>query len=318
MKSFSPEIMTWSRETAGLTLEEAADRILPKGSTRSNALILRDYELGRVTPDRQIIKAMSKVYHRPLVTFYLSDIPKSGDIGIDMRSLPRGHSAEENARVGAVLRELRAAHSLLRDAIEGYAEQNQNFGRVASDDSIEAVLDGARKLLNTDRSSSKEGQGYSIAACVHTLESRGVFVMVQALFLEDRMPVGHNYLTVATVFDDLAPMILLNWSADVSNLATNLLHGAIHLAAGQSTYCSSIISSEDEPYRLAGDQLRNEMILDDRADIASDRLTPIDYRRSSLLNRTVRELMNNEELSTTKAAFIMDTHPSDVWDITKF
>ena len=82
MGGIQPEILTWARETAGLSLAAAAHTIglnTAKGLTSAERFAA--LEAGAEEPSRPILLKMSKSYHRPLLVFYLARPPKTGDRG---------------------------------------------------------------------------------------------------------------------------------------------------------------------------------------------------------------------------------------------
>jgi len=106
MGAIRPEVLTWARETAGLSLEDAARAVGLKdarGETGRERLAKIE-----VTgdPPRPLLLKMAKAYRRPLLIFYLSRPPKTGDRGQDFRTLP----GEEryNPELDALMRTWRA------------------------------------------------------------------------------------------------------------------------------------------------------------------------------------------------------------------
>ena len=91
MTEVNPEILTWARQTAGLTREEAV-RKLGIRNARGMAAVdrLAALEAGENEPTRPLLIKMAKQYRRPLLTFYLRSPPRKADRGADFRSLPRG------------------------------------------------------------------------------------------------------------------------------------------------------------------------------------------------------------------------------------
>jgi transcriptional regulator with XRE-family HTH domain len=68
MPTVNPEILSWARETAGLTLEAAAEELDihdTRGITAAQRLAA--LETGEVTPSRPILRRMAEKYRRPLV-----------------------------------------------------------------------------------------------------------------------------------------------------------------------------------------------------------------------------------------------------------
>ena len=119
MPKVNPDILRWARETAGLTLGEAADRIaLGAARGADGAQRLAALEAGEVTPTRPLLVRMAKQYRRPLLTFYLAAPPLKGNRGQDFRTLPQGSSTEDEAVLDVLLRDILARQSLVRAALD--------------------------------------------------------------------------------------------------------------------------------------------------------------------------------------------------------
>ncbi|MBW7838028.1 MAG: helix-turn-helix transcriptional regulator, partial [Sphingomonadales bacterium] len=99
---FNQELFSWARESAGLTLEEGARAI---GIVPAS---LAAIEHGEKEPSRTNLANMAKAYRRPLLTFYLPSPPIKGDRGEDFRTVVPERTIEADARVDALVRDLRA------------------------------------------------------------------------------------------------------------------------------------------------------------------------------------------------------------------
>ena len=74
MPKINPEMLVWARETAGLSLEEAAERLKDIPLERLDRM-----ERGEADPTRTQLNRMAKLYHRPAVLFYMPKPPKEFD-----------------------------------------------------------------------------------------------------------------------------------------------------------------------------------------------------------------------------------------------
>ena len=75
-----PSILIWARESAGLSLEEAAAKVGindARGVSGADRLGTLETDEGEVS--RAVLLKMAKAYRRPLVSFYLSEPPRRGD-----------------------------------------------------------------------------------------------------------------------------------------------------------------------------------------------------------------------------------------------
>lgn len=112
-------MLSWARETAGMPVEEAAQRLGLKDSAKASALRkLRALEAGERAPSQTILLRASAAYRRPLIAFYLPEPPRRGDRGEDFRTLTGAVSARENAILDALLRDVRARQRMLRAVLE--------------------------------------------------------------------------------------------------------------------------------------------------------------------------------------------------------
>lgn len=114
MPKVNPAILHWARETAGPTLEEAAEKVgigPARGITGAERLSM--LERGEAEPSRPVLLKMANQYRRPLLTFYMAEPPQPVASGQDFRTLPE-HYARDEALVSALLREVRARQEMVR------------------------------------------------------------------------------------------------------------------------------------------------------------------------------------------------------------
>ena len=150
MPAVNPEILVWARETAGLTLHDAAARV-GIGAARGVAAVdrLAALERGDDEPTRPVLVKMAKQYRRPLLAFYLTAPPPRGDRGADFRTLSGTRSPETDALVDALVRDVRSRQNMLRAALEAEDEAeplpfvgtlSRNLGAGAGMESLRNVL----------------------------------------------------------------------------------------------------------------------------------------------------------------------------------
>ena len=163
MPRVNPEIMVWARETAGLTQEEAAKKLGFQDRPRSSAVEkLTAVERGQKEPSRPQLLRMAEQYRRPLLTFYLSKPPVTGDRGVDFRTLPKDYPASDEALLDALIRDIRARQSMVRVILEDEeeAELLPFVGSHRIEDGRATVLRSLKSLLRLDSAASG---GYSQA-----------------------------------------------------------------------------------------------------------------------------------------------------------
>jgi len=147
----NPDILQWARETAGVNLEEAAGKLaINDARGTSGAERLSAYEPGENEPSRPLLLRMAKQYRRPLLAFYMSEAPRTGQEGEDFKTLPPEHSRTQDAVVDTLLRDKRARQEMVRAVLEDEEEASplRFVGSMAISDGVEAVLQSIRETLD--------------------------------------------------------------------------------------------------------------------------------------------------------------------------
>src|SRR6266496_576427 len=102
MAAIQPKILTWARETAGLSLGEAAQALgLKTARGRTGAERLTALETGVEEPPRTLLAKMAKTSRPPLYTLSLHEPPTQADRGHDLRTLPT--TQRENPELDALV-----------------------------------------------------------------------------------------------------------------------------------------------------------------------------------------------------------------------
>ena len=80
-EAINPAVLVWARETAGLSIEEAAHKIGLTSGTRGTAdEKLTAMENGERAPSQAQLTKMAAAYHRPLLALYMAEPPRpAGD-----------------------------------------------------------------------------------------------------------------------------------------------------------------------------------------------------------------------------------------------
>ena len=281
MPSVNPAIMVWARETAGLTLEEAAKKLDFHNSSRSSAVEkLARIEQGQKAPSRPQLVKMAGQYRRPLLTFYLSKPPQTGKRGVDFRTLPQSSDAAKEVLLDTLIREIRARQSMVRVMMEDEdeAESLPFVGSHRIEDGRAAVLESLQALLNFNAAGYRAQPSASAAFDLlrRKAEDAGIFVLLKG-------DLG-NYVTAldTTVFrgfsiaDEVAPFIVINDQDARPAWSFTLLHETAHLLLGHTGISGSNADNEVERFcnDVAGEFLLpakelNRLALDNRGEIGA-------------------------------------------------
>jgi Zn-dependent peptidase ImmA (M78 family) len=265
MPNINHIILSWARETAELSVKNAAHKLQIKdGKTASAKDKLLDYENGTVAPSRSMLLRMSKVYRRPILTFYLDKPPLIGDRGEDFRTLPDYFIGEDNVYVDVLIRNIRARQNLVRETLIDEDEELkiEFIGRNTVDQGIQHITQTLREVLNFDLDEFRAQPRYSDAFKLlrHRAEEAGVFVLLQG-----NLGSHHTNISVKTfrgfaLSDDIAPFIIINDRDAKSAWSFTLLHEMVHLALGQTGVSGSGAYAEKQIEKFCND-VASEILL---------------------------------------------------------
>ena len=149
---FYPKVLVWARETAGFTQSAAADRLQIREAYGKTALQrLNEIETGISQPSNKIIRRMSKLYNRPEAAFYLDFVPEESVHGADFRTFKPGVTKIEKGLSDAVVRNILARQSIVKDTLIELGEaETLTF---LSSSSAENSVNDIAKSINPDYSS---------------------------------------------------------------------------------------------------------------------------------------------------------------------
>ena len=239
MPNVSPDILRWARETAGLSLEEAADKLgLRAARGQTPAERLTALEVGDVAPTRPQLLEMAKRYRRPLLTFYLPAPPQVGSRGEDFRTLPEGTPATDQALVDAVIRDIRARQALVKEALldEEEAEPLPFVGSADVRDGPVQVATDIERTLGFDRETfrSCRGADKAFAYLRGCVEAAGVFVLLVDNLGSHHTTIGAELFRGFALADEVAPFVAVNANDAKGAWSFTLVHELAHLWLGET------------------------------------------------------------------------------------
>ncbi|MGH6867432.1 MAG: ImmA/IrrE family metallo-endopeptidase, partial [Methylocella sp.] len=245
MPSVNPEILSWARKTAGLSLEEAAEKLGIHDSHGVNgAQRLAALEAGDNTPTRPTLLKMAQKYRRPLVAFYMSNVPRKGDRGQDFRTLPVGHSGAADALLDALVRDIRARQSMVRAVLEDADEAVPLvfIGSASMSDGVPAIVASIRERLNLDLVSLRTHDRVSNQASADEVfgllrgqaEAAGIFVLLIGNLGSHHTAIDLETFRGFALADDVAPFVVINDQDAHAAWSFTLVHELAHLWIGET------------------------------------------------------------------------------------
>lgn len=239
MPKVNADILTWTREEAGLSIVDAAQKLrIVEAYGKSPEERLVELESGTKIPSRTMLKNMSKLYRRPLLTFYLSDPPEKSSKGHDFRTLPDAIDPRDDLLVNTLVRDVMARQDLLRAALEEEDEAVTlpYVGSAKVENGVAKVADNIRRILDfhlTDfrnQTSAKE----AFAFLRRLVESAGVFVLLIGDLGSWHTEIDSTIFRGFALADPVTPFIIINTNDSYAAWSFTLIHELTHIWLGQT------------------------------------------------------------------------------------
>jgi Zn-dependent peptidase ImmA (M78 family) len=254
--ALNPQILTWARETASLSIDEAARALGFKDAHDRTAVErLQAMEAGKEEPSRSVLLKMTRTYHRSLLVFYLSEPPRIGDRGQDFRRAPGVKPPEYDPTLDALIRDIRGRQGIVRDLLEQAEPRRVDY--VASITMDVPVAKLAHRI--TDRigfSLAEFRQQATVQAAFSYLrekvEASGAFVLLLGNLGSHHTNIPSAVFRGYAIADPVAPFIVANdqdapiaWAFTTLHELTHLWLGATGVSGGSAdtqleTYCNSV------------------------------------------------------------------------------
>lgn len=269
----NPEILTWARGTAGLTLDQAA-HALDFQDTRGRSAVQRlmALETGEEQPSRSVLLRMAKAYRRALLVFYLAQPPRIGDRGQDFRTVPGEAPPEYNPLLDALIRDIRGRQMAVRDLMEETDEQSVDFVGSATmnlpaEQLSHRITDRLRFALDEFRRQTDIGRAFSYLR--EKIEATGVFVVLLGNLGSHHTNIPVDVFRGFAIADNIAPFIVINDQDAHVAWSFTALHELVHLWLGTTGISSTSTEARIEMYcnNVAGEILLPAVELRGLADL---------------------------------------------------
>ena len=124
----TPAVLTWARETAGLVLQDAADRL------KIDHEVLAAWELSddEAAPSIPQLRKLAALYRRPLALFYLPKPPQRFQVVRDLRRLPRRGQRSYSSNLLFEMRSAWQRREIMLDLLQDLDEKARAFRAKAS------------------------------------------------------------------------------------------------------------------------------------------------------------------------------------------
>ena len=238
MPAVNPEILIWARESSGLRVEEAARKLQIKdGKTATATEKLLALENGK-DPSRPLLLRMSRLYRKPLLSFYLERPPVKGDRGEDYRTLPDNIEPADDYLVDVLIRDIKARQGFLRDTMiaEEEGEELPFIGSATMDQPVNDVANLIVEHLAFDLADFRHFRMVNEAFKYlrDKAERAGVFVLLAGNLGSYHSAIDVKIFRGFVLSDNIAPFIVINDQDAITAWCFTLLHEMTHLRLGQT------------------------------------------------------------------------------------
>lgn len=230
----TPRVLAWTREEAGLTQAELADR------AKVDVDWLQAWEAAESRPTKGQFSNLVRVLRRPSALFFLPEPPVGAAMPTSLRSAPalgKHKIGPEEARQIRWARRLQELTSwVLRD--EGSPEvrlrqyrPNEDPVEVAEVERSQSGISPAEQLAWTSASEAfRSWRGH--------LEDRGLLVM--------QLTMGKDNIRGFGASDDYAPLVAVNTAYHPTARIFTLFHEVAHLLTRTDAACQSFVLPDQQ------------------------------------------------------------------------
>lgn len=244
---------------------------------------------------------MAKQYRRPLLVFYLYEVPRMGSRGEDFRKLSEPPRQVEVGLVDAVIRDIRVRQLVVKACIEAAGEQEELpfIGSKQRKQGVRPVAAAIERTLYFDRDAfrGKANSRHSFAYLRQLAEDCGIFVL-----LVDNLGSWHTTIDVEAfrgfaLADTIAPFVAVNANDSPSAWSFTLLHELAHMWLGETGMSGG--QPEFDTERFCND-VASELLLpaDELAPIAITGKTPV-----AVAMAQIDEFAKHRKVSSTMVAY---------------
>ena len=228
----TPKVLKWARETARLTLEQAAKKVTGLSPER-----LTKWEEGTERPTIKQAETLARAYRRPFAMLFLPDVPYDFKPLDDFR---RSGSKELTTAAVFILRDMQQKQSWISELQRENEEPVLPFvGRFTLNDEPAIVAQDILRTLDIDPEAYQQKE--PIREWMAKAEAAGIFIS-RTSFIHSRLKLDSDEFQGFAIADPHAPFVFINtedW--DKAQLFT-LVHELAHI-----WIAATGISSDIEP-----------------------------------------------------------------------
>ncbi len=217
----NPDMLIWARETAGLSLEETAQRM------KKAVGIIKSWEKGEGAPTYvQLEKLAYQIFKRPLALFFFPEPPLEESPKQSFRTLPEQEIEIMSSRMKILIRKARVMQANLIELNEEINPAEKQIFKHLNFDVNQSLVEKANDIreflgISLDQQISWKDTGEALKRWRESLEENGIFIFKDA-FRDD----GFSGFCL---YDDQFPLIYINNSKPDTRQIFTLFHELAHI-----------------------------------------------------------------------------------------
>ncbi len=238
----NPQILKWARDEAGFTLAEAAQyaQIKPVKQSKKNIGLsapehLNAIENGTKNISKVILEKLSKLYRRPIITFFLPSPPPKNDFFVDYRATLTTAKTDSPSFQALKRRIYNLYQELLAIAKDNGQAPYPFIGSCGKTRKKENLLTFIEKYfgLNPRKTIRKQLTPDALFRKLREqAQDAGVYVILQGNLGSHHTKIDVEEFRGMAISDKLAPIIIINSNDSDSAKSFTLIHELCHLLLG--------------------------------------------------------------------------------------
>jgi Zn-dependent peptidase ImmA (M78 family) len=222
-----PDLLVWARNTAGFSVEVAAEKAHVKPDK------LQAWEAGSEFPTIPQLRRLAQTYKRPLAVFYLPSPPRLFDAMRDFRRLPGGKVPKPSPQLLYEIRQAHQRRDIALELLKAVDEAPRPF-ELSADLQSDPVKVGSNIRsqlgITLERQFSWRDERLVLRKWKDIIEAKGVLV-----FQSQGIPVDD--MRGFSISDSHLPVITLNGKDSPKGRLFTLLHEFTHLLVRAGGIC---------------------------------------------------------------------------------
>lgn len=227
---FNPAVFKWARESAGLSVADAALALKMKQER------LEAIEHGEEEPSRSVLLRMSNSYRRSLLVFYLPEPPRKANRGKDFRMVVADSSVDAEAEIDALMRDVQGRQNVVQTVLveDEEAKALDFINSMSTDVGVEVARRSIMERLRIERQEfrAQPNAEQAFTYLREKVEAAGVFVLLLGNLGSYHSAIPVEAFRGFAIADPVAPFVVINDQDAKTAWSFTLMHEVVHLWLG--------------------------------------------------------------------------------------